>query len=276
MAFLMSISRKHGCIVIVLAALLVPSGTVFAESAARLRQRVREWVLLSEELTATRTEWQERQAVMDDRIRLLQAQVEQLKFAARQSEDQLESARAELEAVVDRASVAKSALDELAEPVRQAESRARQLLDRLPDFLLESLTIPDTVVSPPEDGQPEQWPARLKNALAVIADIQRMSAQLHEGRMSVPVGDGAVEMQVLFPGLAQAFGVTPDGSTAAIGRWQDGRWVWRDSPDHARAIQTALAIHRRDKPAAFISLPLARPSDLPNAEDANNASEAME
>lgn len=276
MAGLTSISRKRGCIVFALVMLTAVHSTVFAESAARLRQRVREWLLLTEELAATRTGWQERQAVMDDRIRLLQAQVEQLKSAARQTNDQLESARAELETVAARAAVANAALGNLAAPVRQAESRARRLVDRLPDFLLDSLKIPATVASVPDDVQPEQWPVRLKNALAVIEGIQRMSTQLHEGRMSVPVDDRAVEMQVLFLGLAQAFGVTPDGSAAAVGRWEDGRWVWRESPDHARAIRNALAIHRKDKPASFISLPLVRPPNRSNAPKPNNASEAME
>lgn len=276
MLVLMSKSRKCVCLVIALAALVVLDTAVFAEPATRLRQRVREWVLLTEELAATRTDWQERQAVMDDRIRLLQAQIEQLTAAAGQADEQLDAARDQLDAVDERASVANAALTDLSAPVRRAESKARELLDRLPEFLLDSLTIPDTVGSTPEDGKPEQWPARLKNALGVIEDIQGMSAQLHEGRMSVPVGEDGMEMQVLFLGLAQAFGVTPDGSVAAVGRWEDGRWRWRESPESAGVIRTALAIRRGDKPASFVSLPLARPPERSDAPETNDPSEAVE
>ncbi|MFW5803340.1 MAG: hypothetical protein ACOCWJ_05420 [Verrucomicrobiota bacterium] len=267
---------KRVCFVLVLGALVVSDAGVFAQSAANLRQRVREWVLLNEELAATRTDWQERQAVMDDRIRLLQAQIDQLTDATGQTDEQLAAARDQLDTVEERASVANAALTELSAPVRQAESKARDLLDRLPDFLLDSLTIPDTVASPPADSQPEQWPARMKHALGVIEDIQRMSAQVHEGRMNVPVGEDGVEMHVLFLGLAQAFGVTPDGASAVVGRWEKGRWRWRESPDHAGVIRTALAIYRGDKPASFVSLPLARPPGRSNAPEINDAPEAME
>lgn len=252
--------------------------------------------MLKEELAATRGDWRERRGVLDDRIRMLQAQKQRLLADEEQVRSDVATAEQKLAEVRQRKAAAEASLEELSAPLDTVETEIRSLIAQLPPFLAGAMDIPEPLRTPQTDrrgtqttppsseameasgpqGGDLQKPGertppprdardrvrRFRDALSATAAVQQLNRQIHAGRMAVPADGEPVEMDVLFLGLSQAFGVTPDGSRAAVRRWRDGQWRWTAAPDHARAIRQALAIYRKDKPARFIALPLQRPADL--------------
>jgi len=256
-------NRRIPFATVLLLCLLVRSFACCAEEPINgtdaLQALVRQLVDVRRETGRASAQWREQQASLAAERDLLAAENERLTqlLASR------ETAAAEAEqadagtrrALADR----KASLEKLALPLAEAETRLRSLSGQLPPERLAPLrevmaTLPPAHPSHPADDLTE----RLRNALAVLTELQKQDQLIHATRIMLSPPNGSLrEMNVLFVGLAMGFAVDQLGETAAIGTTTPDGWRWRWDATLAPFIRKALTIHAKEAPADFVELPLA-------------------
>ncbi len=98
---------------------------------------------------------------------------------------------------------------------------------------------------------------RMELVIALYTQLESFQHNLHMTKelLKGPAGT-RLEMDVLYLGLAQAFGVSRDDQWSLIGYPRADGWVWRPKPEIGTNIRTALAIYMRKQAAEFVRLPL--------------------
>jgi uncharacterized protein (DUF1778 family) len=224
----------------------------------RLERAVGETVSLRQAAHEAEVAWAEQRPAVEARLALLQQQRtladEQLR-AARQSAATALASRQRLEADVAQSG---DALLALAAPLRQAEERLRRLAPRLPEPLSRSLAERLKALPPaPAEITVETLAERLKLVFGLLAEIDQFAHGVVLTRQTLAASSGVVrEMDVLYLGLGAAFAVSSTGDLAAVGIPGENGWQWRWEPALAPDLSAAVAIYRKDRPAAFVNLPL--------------------
>ena len=159
-----------------------------------------------------------------------------------------------------------AAQEELAKQVRVLE---QGLAEKLPIFPEPLRQVPKVALAietlqrglqlPPEK-QNEEVSKRLFNAIELLAEVEKFQQQVHlHAELRKDSQDREFKMQVVYFGLAMAYGVNEDGSFAVAGRPEKDGWKFTERPELAPQIQQLVTSAGSEKDATFTQLPLVQP-----------------
>jgi hypothetical protein len=112
----------------------------------------------------------------------------------------------------------------------------------------------------PPEKQNEDVSKRLFNALELMAEAEKFQQQVHLNNELRKDSQGReFKVQVVYFGLAMAYGVNEDGSFAVAGRAAADGWKFTERPELAKQIQQLVASANNPKDASFTRLPLVLP-----------------
>ncbi|NLF18026.1 MAG: DUF3450 domain-containing protein [Lentisphaerae bacterium] len=228
-------------------------------------------ILEAQQATArAQAEWSEQRPAHEGQIALLTQEVAD-------AEERLERARKDADAAAEQhrqsaadAERARQSLAELAEPIDRAEADLKALWPSLPETLRTTLASPDT--GRPDDATPAAKAdaavaERLQALLSRLTELDQFAQGVTLVRQELTEADRTRrEMDCLYLGLAIAFAVAADGSRAAVGVPTATGWDWQWDAALAGPVRRAVAIYRKEQPAAWVTLPLrlsALPGDRP-------------
>jgi hypothetical protein len=227
---------------------------------ADLEKVVGRWIDTREAIAREQREWQDGKAALLREIEILDAERAALtnelasfhESATAEEKERAETLREKEE--LDRA------LKKLVPLIEAAESKALRLLPVLPPMLAASLKAAVGDMDKPAGLTP---PERLRNLLTFHAQLGAFQSSFHAGGAMIETEGRRRQCDVLYLGMARAFAVSGDNSWAAVGTPGAGGWTWIPRPDLAAPVRQAIDIHRRERPAALVSLPLG----IASAED---------
>ena len=91
----------------------------------------------------------------------------------------------------------------------------------------------------------------------ILQALHELARDVHTGRMVLAAPDGGRrEAEVLFLGLAAGYALSTDGAHAAIGRPVPDGWSWEWDTAPAADVQRLLAVHRRERAASLVTVPV--------------------
>jgi len=261
-----STMRLKFSILALVAALPLAAQETSVTPADELRGSIREWVETMRKIQQEETDWTRDKEVLQSYKEGLEKEIEDLK-------EQIDGAKTR------RDGSDKESLDKLAERDRYvaAQDVLIPLLRTMEEGLAAKLALfpaplreqPKVAVAietlekglrlPPE-RQTEDLSVRVYNATELLAEIEKFQQQVHLHTELRKESQGReFKMQIVYFGLAMAYGVNEDGTFAVTGRPGADGWIFQERLDLAPKIRELVSAASDEKNAKFNYLPLVQP-----------------
>jgi len=221
------------------------------------RTELEKWVETRRIISAERRDWELGRQVLNDRIELVQREIDALRARigeAGNSIAEAERKRSELDTENEGFKQASSALDGAAATL---ESRTRELLPNLPEPLRE--LVHPLSQSLPENPEATALPLakRFQNVVGILNAVNKFQRQLAVTSEVRTLRDGSrAEVTVFYLGIGHAFYASADGKAAGVGSASAAGWLWTPADEAAAEITRAIAILKNEATAAFVRLPM--------------------
>jgi DNA repair exonuclease SbcCD ATPase subunit len=234
--------------------------------AEELRSSVREWVETMRKIQEEESSWTRDKEVLQGYREGLEKEIEDLKEEIERAKTRREGGdKQSLDKLTERDLYAK-AQDVLARQLRILEENiAARLplfpapLRELPKVALAIETLQGGLQLPP-DKQSQDVSKRLYNATELLAEVEKFQQQVHvHTELRKDSQDREFKMQMVYFGLAMAYGVNEDGSFAVTGRPGTNGWEFQERAELAPRIQELVKSAGDEKHASFTKLPLVQP-----------------
>jgi hypothetical protein len=234
--------------------------------ADELRGSIREWVETMRKIQQEESDWTRDKEVLQSYKEGLEKEIEDLK-------EQIERAK------VRREGSDKQSFDKLAERDRYvaAQDQLVSLLRAMEEGLSAKLVLfpaplrelPKVAVAIetlekglqlPPDKQTQDLSNRVYNATELLAEVEKFQQQVHlHTELRKDSKGREFKMQMVYFGLAMAYGVNEDGTFAVTGRPGVEGWKFQERLDLAPKIRELVSAASDEKNAKFNYLPLVQP-----------------
>jgi hypothetical protein len=254
---------------------LIP-GVVFATSsllakeppaaAEELRSSVREWIETMQKIQQEEDNWEKDREVLNGYKEGLEKEIEDLREQISRAKTRKDGGDTQsLDKLAERDRYA-AAQEELARQLATLEEGLSAKLPLFPEPLRQNPKVAQGIealaksIQLPADKKNEDLSKRLFNAVELLADIEKFQQNVHlHSELRKDSQGREFKMQVVYFGLAMAYGVNEDGSFAVVGRPAADGWKFTERNDLAPQIQALVASASSEKSDTFSQLPLIQP-----------------
>lgn len=233
-----------------------------AEPAARdsidtARAALEKWVETRQVISQEKQDWALAQEMLDERIKLVQGEIESLREKISQAEQNISDADKKRAELMDENDKLKSSAETLNSIVAGLEARTITLNKRLPDPIRERIK-PLSQRLPEDPNETKLSLAqRFQNVIGILNEVNKFNREITPTSEVRKMADGsAAEVTALYIGLGQAYYVGTNSTTAGVGRPSEDGWSWESANDAASEIADAVAIMKNEKVAGFVPLPV--------------------
>ncbi len=234
-----------------------PARGAGADALAELDLLVRQWMSARSAIAAETRAWQEQASAWRYELDLLERERATLQEHLDQHAAALRETAAAFDVQESDREQLRAGLDGLRPTVTAMEAHLLSLQPLIPAGVAPELADSLAALAADQgDLQTDTVVRRIQRALGLLADVERFQNGIHTGREMVVLGDSRRELEVLYLGLGQAYGVARDDSRAAIARPGPGGWHWEANDRIAPDVRAAIAILNRERPARLVTLPL--------------------
>lgn len=231
-----------------------------------LRSSVRQWVETMRKIQIEENDWNRDREVLENYKEGLETEIKTLK-------DQIASAKTRKEGG-DQQSLDKvnakerfvAAENELVQQVQQMEERMIEKIPLLPEPLRTAPKINQSIESLQRNlSQSTEAPIdavskRLANITELLAEVEKFQQGVHVfPELKKDSNGNEFNMQVVYFGMALAYGVNEDASFAIAGRSGPEGWKFQERNDLAPQILKLVGTATGDKDVSFTNLPLIQP-----------------
>lgn len=234
--------------------------------ADELRSSVREWIETMQKIQQEEDNWEKDREILKGYKEGLEKEIEDLK-------EQIERAKARkdggdkesLDKLAERDRYA-AAQEELAKQLQVLEEGLAAKLPLFPQPLRESAKTAQGIealqksMQLPAEQRKLDVSKRLFNAVELLADVEKFQQLVHvHSELRKDSQGREFKMQMVYFGLAMAYGVNEDGSFALVGRPAADGWKFTERNDLAPQVKALVASASSEKDATFSQLPLIQP-----------------
>lgn len=204
------------------------------------------------------SDWEVQKMQLDARTELLERQIVRLQSEFERTQKRRETRTEQRARLQHELAESRSVLLNCATSLGDTEDYLKVMGKRLPEPFLAGLGT--SLGDLPGKEAPitvDNLGPRLQQVLTVLTEIRQFDSGIHLVKEILTPPDGRrQEMDVLYIGLGTAFAVSRDQDHAARASANPDGWEWEWNPEWASPIRQSIDIHRKEKPAAFIPLPL--------------------
>ena len=221
------------------------------------RDALGKWVETRRLISQERRDWQLGREMLDERIELVQREIDSLQERTREAESSIAKADERRAELIEENERLKEASVSLRQGVASLETRMKDLLGRLPDPIRDrvkplSQRIPDD----PETTELSLG-ERFQNLVGILNEANKFNRDITTTSEVRTLSSGKVaEVTAVYVGLGHAFYVTGDGLSAGVGKGTEEGWAWTSADGSAAAIARAVAILKNEDVAGFVQLPV--------------------
>lgn len=221
------------------------------------RGALERWVETRKVITQERRDWQLGKELLQDRIALVQREIESLRGKIKDAEGSIAEADRKRDELVQENERLKSSSAALVETASKLEQRTLALLARAPEPIRERVKPLSQRL--PKAGEPskESLSARFQNVVGILNELNKFHREITVTSEVRTLGDGrSAEVTVLYVGMSCAFYASTDGTAAGIGTSTADGWGWTSADVLAGDVNKAIAILKNETVAEFVQLPL--------------------
>lgn len=256
----MNMQRSHGCLLTLIATgVLAGAGAAqrVDEQTEAVRATVEKWVETRKLISAERKQWTLGRELLQDRIALLQREIETLRGKIAESEQNItESARKKQELTEENEQLL-AATATLRDVIGRLEQATRKLLQRVPDPLRERVKVLSQQMPEDPNDTKVQLGQRFMVVVGILNDVNKFNREITVTSEVRTLADGSTaEVTALYLGIGHGYYVTANGTAAGIGTAGADAWVWTPADDAAPEIAKAVAVFKSEQMAAFAKLPV--------------------
>jgi septal ring factor EnvC (AmiA/AmiB activator) len=221
------------------------------------RQMLSKWVETRKTISEEKQQWAEAEAMLKDRIDLVQQQIASVREQIKKTEQSITEADKERQGLIGRNEKYTKAANALEKRVAALEKRMLQLLDRMPPAVREQVK-PLSQRFPENPSETDQsLSKRFQNIIGVLNQANKFNSQITvTSEVREVSNDKRVSVTVMYVGLGQAFYVNEDRTVAGIGTIGQDGWTWLPMNDAAKRISEAVAIYENEQVASFVQMPV--------------------
>lgn len=231
-----------------------------------LRTSVREWVETMRKIQQEENDWSRDQEVLRNYKEGLESEIAAIKEQIASAKTRKEGGdQQSLDKVAERDRFADAEAELKGQLRRMEESLAAKFpvfpepLAKMPKVALGIESIQRNLLLPP-DAQTEEVSKRLVTVTELLAEVEKFQQTVHVSQELHKDSQGhEYSMQVVYFGLALAYGVNEAGSFALAGRATSDGWKFEQRTDLAPQIQKLVITATGTKDVSFTNLPLIQP-----------------
>jgi hypothetical protein len=250
--------RVSSALAILAAAMAVP-GLLRAESlpGAPDRDTLEKWIETQRLISMEKQDWRTGRELLEERTELVQREIASFREKTAQATNDIGEADLKLAEMKAENDELKTATEGLEAAIVGLEARVQDLLARSPEPIRQrvkplSQRIPKNPAET-ETGMPE----RFQNVIGILNEMNKFCREITEASEVRDLPDGSsAEVSVLYLGLGQAYYCNLNGGVAGVGRPAEEGWAWEPLNPLAPSMAEVLAVHRNEKPAVYVPLPV--------------------
>ncbi len=238
--------------------LLGMSVCAFAEEDVDgVRVTLEKWVECRKVISAEERDWALGKEMLNERVDLLQQEVDSLKLKTAEAQESLGEADQKRVGLVEENEKLKEASAALAGTVLSLEKKTRALLCRLPEPIRTRVKPLSQRIPLDAEETKLSLAERFQNVVGILNEVNKFAREitLTSEVRSLPDGTSA-EVTALYVGIAYAYYAGADGTIAGVGTASPEGWVWASKDDAAAQIMDAISILKNEQVAAFVQLPV--------------------
>lgn len=208
------------------------------------------WLRIEQQQQALQSQWRDEQAMLQQRLVLLQREAEQLRLSLRARKDNLDEVESEREALLAR----QNRLEAEQQQADQMSQRVTTQLERYAPLLPPSLQAHWQHTQ----GDSSEVSRQLQDVIDKLDSLLRSQGrvQVQNGRITLADGE-RLHVKQLYFGSQYAWFVTDDQSRAGVGLAQAGQWQWHVLPTiRSATIAQAIAMVEQRQLPDYLALPL--------------------
>jgi FtsZ-binding cell division protein ZapB len=220
----------------------------------QVRSKLEKWIEVRSLMSREKEEWRVGREVLQNRIALVETELESLQAKTAACEKEITEADARRADLVEENESLKRAAGGLQTALPDMEQRLLELLRVLPEPIQERVR-PLSQRIPKEKESKLSLSERFQNVVGVLNELNKFSREITVTSEVRDLQDGTrAEVQVLYAGLAQAWYSSNNGTLAGVGRPGADGWVWQENNRMASEVLEAIAMYRNEKAAAYREL----------------------
>jgi Protein of unknown function (DUF3450) len=250
----------------VLLAAVCHGQTVTKDPNQQMREEVTRWVETMSRIQKEESEWARDREVLANYKEGLASEIASLHQAIADAETRKEGADKKTQEITTQHEQYAAARSELALQLSRIE---RDLVGKLPLFpkplimqpkVAQAIADLKTAAALPESSSQTDVSKRIYNLVELIAEAEKFHQQIHlAAELHQDAQGREFKIQVVYFGLAMAYGVNEDNSFAVVGSPARDGWKFTERTDLAPRIQQLVAAANEPKVATFTQLPLIQP-----------------
>lgn len=221
------------------------------------RDVLQKWVETRRIISQEKRDWALGEEILNERIELVQHEIDSLRVKITDAEKSITEAdekRAELIAENDNL---KKTSNELTDVVVLLETRAIELLQRLPDPIRDRVKPLSQRIPNGSEENKLSLAERFQNVVGVLNELNKFNREISVASEVRTLPDGTkAEVTSLYLGLGGAYYVGTGGKIAGVGAATENGWQWTAADARAAEIALTVAIFNNEQPAAFVKLPI--------------------
>jgi hypothetical protein len=221
------------------------------------RVLLEKWIESRRLVSRERQDWRSTKEILEGRIDLAAREIETMTAKTDQARKDLGDGDRKIEELTQQNEELKDTTEGLRGSLASLETRTLALLDRTPTPIRERVKPLSQRIPRDPDATKMSLSERFQNVVGILNEVNKSSREMAVASEVRDLADGTKsEVTVLYLGIGQAYYCNLGGGIAGVGRADATGWTWAASNELAQAVADAIAIHRNEKPAAYVPLPL--------------------
>lgn len=234
--------------------------TIAPQSENRIetaKSAIEQWAATERVLSKERKDLALAKETLNQRIELLQREIETLRGKIKDTEASIAEADKNRSGMIKENAALKAASDSLGDVLVSLEERTRAVIRRLPTPIAERIK-PLSQRLPSEGGGSAQSVAeRFQNIVGILNEINKFHHEITVTSEVRAFPDGtSAEVTALYLGIAQGYYTSADEKLGGVGGAWDGEWTWKPIEGSGPLIGRVIRIMKNEEVAQFVHLPV--------------------
>lgn len=222
-----------------------------------LRDVLEKWVETKQLISREKQQWETQKEILAERTRLLDRQAGELEDKIKKLRTDMEKSEEKGKHLAKEHEKLEAGISVLEKWIGRLEIQVVKLLSQLPDPLQKQVKpLSQEIPANPKSTELSvsiryqnligilNFMNKFNNAVTVTTEIRKLN------------GDQAVEVEVMYLGLGQAYFSNQATTVGGVGHPTLQGWKWERCDDIAPAVSSAIAMYNNQQPADYVSLPV--------------------
>lgn len=221
------------------------------------RGLLQQWAATQRMITSERTEWETGKAMLEGRIQLLKASIEETEKKIAEANTKLEDAKKRTaEAEAEKAQI-KEASDALIAEAPALEKGVKDLFNRVPGIVQEKVKVlHDRIPKEGADLKNITAAERFQNVLGILNELNKANNELNTLPEIHDLGNGKkAEVKVVYVGLGQGYFVNSNGDIGGLGLPSGQGWTWNTDAAIGPKMRELVEVMKKAVAPKLVELP---------------------